>query len=45
MLFKEVSALKNLNHPNILKIINCYTLKPEMKMALVLEFLKGGDLN
>ena len=26
-LFKEVNALKNLDHRNIVKIFNCYTLK------------------
>ena len=43
-MFKEVSALKNLSHKNIVKIYNCYTLKEEMKVALVLEFIEGGNL-
>ena len=44
MMFKEISALKNLNHRNILKILNAFTLKHEMKVVLVLEFLDGGEL-
>ncbi len=27
-----------------MKIIDYYTLKPEMKVAIVLEYLEGGDL-
>lgn len=44
MMFKEISALKNLKHKNILKILNAFTLKREMKVVLVLEFLEGGEL-
>ena len=44
MMFKEISALKNLNHKNILKISDTFTVKNEMKVVLVLEYLKGGDL-
>jgi len=44
MMFKEISALKNLKHKNILKILNAFTLKGEMKVVLVLEFLEGGEL-
>jgi serine/threonine protein kinase len=44
MMFKEISALKNLKHKNILKILNAFTLKKEMKVVLVLEFLEGGEL-
>ncbi|KAL4470208.1 hypothetical protein ABPG74_011819 [Tetrahymena malaccensis] len=44
MMFKEIGLLKNLNHKNIIKVLNCYTLKSEMKLAIVLEYLEGGDL-
>ena len=44
MMFKEVSALKNLKHKNILKILNAFTLKQELKLVLVLEYLDGGEL-
>ena len=27
MIFREIENLKALNHPNIVKIINCYMLK------------------
>lgn len=41
MMFKEISALKNLKHKNILQIVNAFTLRKEMKVVLVLEFLEG----
>jgi len=44
MIYKELIALKNLNHKSILKVFNCFTLQKEMKVALVLEYLEGGDL-
>lgn len=44
MMFKEISALKNLKHKNILRILNAFTLKKEMKVVLVLEYLEGGEL-
>lgn len=44
MMFKEIGLLKNLNNKNIIKVLNCYTLKSEMKLAIVLEYLEGGDL-
>lgn len=44
MMFKEISALKNLKHKNILKILNAFTIKREMKVILVLEYLEGGEL-
>lgn len=43
-MFKEISALKNLKHKNILKILNAFTQRKEMKVILVLEYLEGGDL-
>lgn len=44
MIYKELIALKNLNHKSIVKVFNCFTLQKEMKVALVLEYLEGGDL-
>ena len=44
MMFKEISALRNLKHKNILQILNAFTIKKEMKVVLVLEFLEGGEL-
>lgn len=43
-MFKEIGILKNLDHTNIVKVYNCYTLSSEMKVAIVLEYLDGGDL-
>ncbi|EGR34275.1 protein kinase domain protein [Ichthyophthirius multifiliis] len=44
MIFKELVALKNLNHNNIVKVYNCFTLHKTMSVALILEYLDGGDL-
>jgi serine/threonine protein kinase len=35
--------LKMLNHKNIVKIYNCFTLK-NMKVAFIMDYLEGGDL-
>ena len=43
-MFKEINALKELSHPNIIKLLECYTLKEEMKVVLILEYLEGGNL-
>ena len=43
MVFREVEMLKSLNHKNIVKIMNCYTL-PNMEVIIVMEFLEGGEL-
>lgn len=42
-MFTEAQTLKNLNHRNIVKILNCFTLK-NMQVALVMEYLQGGEL-
>lgn len=43
MVFREVEMLKSLSHKNIVKILNCYTLK-NMEVIIVMEFLEGGEL-
>ena len=43
MIFREAENLKSLNHPNIVKILNCYTLS-DMKVVVVMEYLEGGEL-
>lgn len=35
--------MKALTHPNIVKILNCYTLK-NMQVVVVMEYLQGGEL-
>jgi hypothetical protein len=35
--------LKMLNHKNIVKIHNCFTLK-NMRVAFIMDYLEGGDL-
>lgn len=43
MVFREAELLKSLNHKNIVKIINSFTLK-NMQVVFVMEFLEGGEL-
>jgi serine/threonine protein kinase len=43
MLFKEAENLKELTHPNIVKILNCYALN-DMRVVIVMEYLEGGEL-
>ena len=43
MIFSEASALKNLNHKNIVKILEFYTFK-NMEAVFVMEYLAGGEL-
>lgn len=43
MAFREVENLKALSHPNIVRILNCYTLS-NMQLVVVMEYLEGGEL-
>lgn len=43
MVFHEAEVLKNLQHANIVKIYNCYTLKG-MEVVFIMEHLQGGEL-
>ena len=42
-IFREVESLKALQHPNIVRIHNCYALR-EMQVVLIMEYLEGGEL-
>jgi serine/threonine protein kinase len=42
-IFVEAEILKSLNHENIVKVHNCFTLK-NMEVAIIMEFLQGGEL-
>ncbi len=42
MVFREAEILKTLNHKNIVKINNFYTLN-DMKVVFVMEYLEGGE--
>lgn len=42
-IFAEAQILKNLNHKNVVKILNCFTLN-NMQVAFVMEYLDGGEL-
>jgi len=39
---KEISLLRMINHPNIVKLIE--VLASKSKIYVVLEYIKGGDL-
>ncbi len=43
MVFREAEILKSLNHTNIVKINNFYTLS-DMKVVFIMEYLEGGEL-
>lgn len=43
MIFKESEILKSLNHPNIVRILNCFAMS-DMKVIIVMEYLEGGEL-
>ena len=43
MVFREAELLKSLDHPNIVKIISCYTLQ-NMQVIFIMEYLEGGEL-
>ena len=43
MVFREAEILKSLNHKNIVKINNCFTLS-NMQVVFVMECLEGGEL-
>ena len=38
MIFSEANALKNLQHKNIVKMINCFIFK-DMKAIFIMEYL------
>ena len=38
MIFREAENLKTLNHPHIVKILNCYVLS-DMNMVILMEYL------
>ena len=40
MIFAEANLLKNLNHKNIVKIIDCFTFK-DLKAYFIMEYLSG----
>jgi len=43
MIIREISNLKKLDHPNILKFYDCYIVD-EHKYYMVTEFCPGGAL-
>jgi len=43
MVFREAEIMKSLNHKNIVKIKNCFTLS-DMQVVFVMEYLQGGEL-
>ena len=43
MVFREAETLRTLNHKNIVKILNFYSLK-NMEVVFIMEYLEGGEL-
>ena len=43
IIFKEANMLKAMNHKNIVKILNCYSLKND-RVVFIMEYLQGGEL-
>lgn len=43
MVFREAEILKSLNHKNIVKILNSFTLS-NMQVVFIMEYLEGGEL-
>ena len=43
MVFREAEIVKSLNHKNIVKVLNCYTL-PNLQVVFIMEYLQGGEL-
>ncbi|KAL4488528.1 hypothetical protein ABPG72_013096 [Tetrahymena utriculariae] len=43
MVFREAEIMKSLNHKNIVKIKNCFTLQ-NMQVVFIMEYLEGGEL-
>lgn len=43
MVFREAEMLKSLNHPNIVKFFNCFTLENQ-QVVFIMEYLEGGEL-
>jgi hypothetical protein len=40
MIFAEANVLKNLDHKNIVKMINCYIFT-DMRAVFIMEYLSG----
>jgi len=43
MVFREAEIMKSLEHKNIVKIKNCFTLS-DMQVVFIMEYLEGGEL-
>lgn len=44
MAFQEVENLKNLHHPNIVRILNCFP-QASMQVIIVMEYIEGPELH
>ena len=44
MIFAEANLLKNLNHKNIVKIIDCFAFD-DLKAYFIMEYLPGVSIN
>ena len=44
MIKKEIEALRNLQHKNIVKLVDTFTKSEEQQLIVVMEYLSGGEL-
>ena len=44
MIKKEVEALRNLSHRNVVKLIDTFTNSEDQQLVVVMEYLSGGEL-
>lgn len=44
MIKKEVEALRNLQHKNVVKLVDTFTRSEEQQLIVVMEYLSGGEL-
>ena len=41
---KEVEALRNLKHNNVVKLVEIFTQSKNQQLVVVMEYLSGGEL-
>ena len=44
MIKKEVEALRNLQHKNVVQLVDTFTKSDEQQLIVVMEYLAGGEL-
>lgn len=44
LITKEITALKQLKHRNIVKLYDYFSLPKKQQLIVIMEYLKGGEL-